>query len=144
MASPVQLVRFGAEKISVAIPQKDKLYSLKRGGLSLPAERDAADQLIPLVRKRTVSITGNLDPVGGYFLRTRGDWAYMNLPGQIAFVDKQQPVDMGGMTEEEALVAVFQSALVADEPPKITPQNPHSWGAYIERHSSDLKEWLTA
>jgi hypothetical protein len=144
IASPVQLIRHVAQKMSVAIPQRDKLHCLSAAGLSLPAERDSANQMVPVVRKKTVSITGNLDPVGGHFFRAKADWAYMNLPGQTPIIDPQIPAQIPGLTDDESFVSVLQSALLSGEPPRITPQNPHDWGAYVQRHSSDLRGWLTA
>jgi hypothetical protein len=29
--------------------------------------------------RRFVSITGDLDPIGGFFVRTQAPWAYMNI-----------------------------------------------------------------
>ena len=144
MASPVQLIRSVTQKLTFAIPLRDKLYSLAGGGLSAPGERDAAGELVPTVRERIVSITGNLDPVGGYFFRSRGDWAYMNLPGQLSIIDKQTPAAVPGLNDEQSLAAVLRSALVSGAPPTISPENPHDWSAYVDRHASELKEWMTA
>jgi hypothetical protein len=93
--------------------------------------------------ERTVSITGNLDPVGGHFLRARQPWAYMDLPGQEPFIDEQQLVATG-LGEELTLAGVLQAALRDGAPPDIAPQNPHDWSAYVARHSDELRQWLTA
>ncbi|MEO7085819.1 MAG: hypothetical protein ABI442_09615, partial [Gemmatimonadaceae bacterium] len=137
MASPVQLIRTIAKDISFAVPRASDLACMNPEGLFLPSQDDGFGTMLPAV-KQTVSITGNLDPVGGYLFRDRLDWAYMNLPNQISKIDSQELVDM----KAADLQAILQQALQTDAPPKIAPQNPHDWSAYVSRHSSDLKTWL--
>ena len=140
MASPVQLIRTVAGALGGAVPQLSSLATVSSAALTMPAERIVTGDLVQSVR-RTVSITGNLDPVGGWIFRQRADWAYMNLPGQEAFIDTEQPTNV---TNEAQLVALLQQSLRDREPPTITPSNPHDWGAYIDRHAGDLRKWLLA
>jgi hypothetical protein len=146
MASPVQLIRHVAGKISLVVPDRAKLYCLAPAGLTMPAERDALNEPVPLVRNRTVSITGNLDPVGGHFFRAKTEWAYMQLPGEGFFpiIDQQQIATVPGLGEEQSLGSILQEALANGEAPRITPNNPHSWSDYVDRHAADLRTWLTA
>ena len=141
MASPVQLIRSVAGDIDFFIPQRETLHTLAPEGLSTPAEVDDGGRVRKGVR-HTVSITGNLDPVGGHFLRTLAPWAYMRLPDQTAFIDEQQVI-AGGLPEGDALAAMLRAALRDDARPRITPANPHDWSAYVERHRENLREWLT-
>jgi hypothetical protein len=108
----------------------------------MPVEVAATGDVVPLVR-RTVSITGNLDPIGGHFFRARRDWAYMALPEQESFVDAQRLTDLN-LSDDAALAEVLEQALQERAPPAITPQNPHSWTAYVDRHADDLRRWLIA
>jgi hypothetical protein len=140
MASPVQLIRTVAGALGAAVPQLSTLTTVSSATLSMPAERIVTGDVVQSVR-RTVSITGNLDPVGGWFLRQRADWAFMNLPGQEVFIDSEQPTNV---TSEAQLVALLQGSLRDREPPTITATNPHDWGSYIDRHAGDLKKWLLA
>lgn len=136
MASPVQLIRSVAGAIRAAVPNADALACLAPT-LAMPASDDGFGATLPSTR-RTVSITGNLDPVGGYVFRAKQDWAYMNLPGQVSAIDQEEPFDM----RESDLQSILQQALQTGAPPKITPQNPHDWSAYVARHANDLKQWL--
>jgi len=140
MASPVQLIRTVASSINFAIPQRETLYCLSPAGLSTPTERDEESNDIKGIRN-TVSITGNLDPVGGHFFRARAPWAYMQLPDQESFIDQQQVADVS-LPEGESLASILQAALRSDERPSITPLNPHDWSAYVQRHGDQLKQWL--
>jgi hypothetical protein len=137
MASPVQLVRTIANDLGVLVPHASDLACMNPNGLGMPVQDDGFGTLLPAVRQ-TVSVTGNLDPVGGYLFRERLDWAYMNLPKQIAMIDSQELVDM----KATGLQAILQQSLQAKAPPKITPENPHDWSAYVTRHAQDLKTWL--
>jgi hypothetical protein len=143
MASPVQIIRTVARELGAAVQQPATLHTASQQYLDMPVEVVATTgQRVELAR-RTVSITGDLDPVGGHFFRARPAWAYMQLPGQESFVDPQQITDVN-LSDEEALVTVLHDALRERQPPKIIPQNPHAWSAYVERHSDDLRRWLTA
>ncbi|MEP6619640.1 MAG: hypothetical protein ABJE47_10000 [bacterium] len=140
MASPVQLIGTVAKSMGKAVPQRDTLFSVSQP-IAIPTEPGDGGQPIPCAR-RTISISGNLDPVGGYFFRDKLDWAYMALDGQLAFIDEEQVASVNG-NERATLTSIFQSALQNQGPPTITPNNPHDWSAYIQRHASDLKSWIT-
>ncbi|MDB4915555.1 MAG: hypothetical protein JWM95_3199 [Gemmatimonadetes bacterium] len=140
MASPVQLIRYVGTALGGAVPQQSTIYSVSRPSLDIPSETTPSGIVVPCAR-RTVAITGNLDPVGGYLLRKQLDWAYMKLPGQTTFIDQEQLASVNG-SESLTLVNILQSALQNGGPPTITPNNPHDWGQYVQRHAADLKGWL--
>ena len=73
-----------------------------------------------------MSITGNLDPVGGHFFRAQAPWAYMNLADQQSFIDQQQVADADA-SEEDAFVRLLQGALRSD-----------GWPAIIEERESTI------
>ena len=137
MASPVQVIRTVGESIRAVIPRPTDLACLATGQLEMPSEDDGTGTLIPSA-KRTISVTGNLDPVGGYFFRKQLPWGYMNLPNQISRIDQQEWVDMN----EAELASLLQAALNEHRPPLILPENPHDWSAYVARHADDLSQWL--
>ncbi len=138
MASPVQMIRSVAEQLGALVPNRRWLETVQGDALSMPAEILADGSAIPSVR-RWVSITGNLDPVGGHFFRSRADWAYMDVPGQTSFVDKQFPTDV--VTKQD-LISRLRGSALAGNTPTISPQDPHSWQAYINRHADSLREWI--
>lgn len=146
MASPVALIRTVAEALGAAVPLREELRSLARPPFVIPTEVDVQGAPIPFAR-HTVSITGDLDPVGGHFFRRRADWAYMELAAGAAthesFVDLQQPLSSNPFDQEE-LAALFQRALDERRPPAIAAENPHAWGSYIERHADRLRGWLAS
>jgi hypothetical protein len=139
MASPVMLIRTVAQAISAAIPQPETIATLA-SNLTNPSEPGDQNQPVPIA-KQIVSITGNLDPVGGYLIRDQLSWAYMNLPGQLSFVDEEQFVQVNG-SDDLHLASILQDAINGGGAPKITPANPHAWGEYIRRHENDLQKWL--
>jgi len=65
----------------------------------------------------------------------------MNLPDQMAFIDQEQVASVNG-SEKLSLAAILQDALQSRSAPKIAPNNPHDWSAYVERHAPDLRLWL--
>lgn len=136
MASPVQLIRTVGKAIRVTIPQIERLTTVSAPQLQMPVEQTIVGPVASA--RRTVSITGDLDPVGGYLLGKRLSWAYMNLPGQESFVDDQDAVHV---TPDE-LTALLTKALSDHSPPRITVESPHDWGKYIARHATDLRKWL--
>lgn len=142
MASPVQLIRTVARAISVAVPRRESLHCVGGAELEVPFELDVSGNRV-LSARRTVSITGDLDPVGGYLLRSPLPWAYMNLDGQESFIDEQKLLD-SNLSDEQALAALVQGALREGAPPTITKQNPHDWSTYVARHAEELRQWLTA
>jgi hypothetical protein len=138
MASPVQLIRTFAESVRDVVPSG--LASALASGLAIPAET-----VFGAPRKSVqqwVSVTGDLDPIGGYFLRDQAGWAYMNLtePEAVAFVDHQPLIE--GIDEEEQLCTILASSLREGQPPSIQPNNPHSWIGYIRNHTDKLPSWL--
>ena len=141
MASPVQIIRTIAGAISVGVPLQQSLHCLSGPRLDAPFENNISGKRIESVR-RTVSVTGNLDPVGGHFFRAKPEWAYMDLPGQLPIIDQQKIATTNG-SEELTLANVLQTAVRDHQAPTITPQNPHDWSAYIARHADDLRSWLT-
>jgi hypothetical protein len=145
MASPVQLIRTVARDIQGVVPSKETLHCASGSALALPSEASVSGVPITSAR-RTVSITGNLDPVGGHLMRTRLPWAYMDFPDQATFepyIDQQQ-VATTGSGEDLTLAGLLEAALRDGAAPNITPENPHDWSAYIARHAEQLKAWLTA
>ena len=139
MASPVQLIRTVAGDLGAAIPQPSSIYTVSQSTLGIPSE--IGDSGVPVAcTGHFVSVTGDLDPVGGYFFRR--PYAYMNLPGQDSHVDKQQLALVNG-SDKFTLESLLQSALQSGGPPVITPENPHDWSAYVARHAADLQRWLS-
>jgi len=138
MASPVQVIRSVAGMIRAAIPRPNDLVSVSAPRLEMPSEDDGMGNLVPSA-KRTISVTGNLDPVGGYLFRKQLPWGYMDLPGQVSLIDQQDWTNL----HEADLSAILQQALREHAPPEITPQNPHDWSAYVARHAADLDQWLS-
>ena len=139
MASPVQLIRTVAGDLGAAIPQPSSFYTVSQPTLGIPSQTGELGAPVPCTTN-FVSITGNLDPVGGYFFRR--PYAYMNLPGQDSHVDNQQLALVNG-SDKVTLESLLQSALQSGGPPVITPQNPHDWSAYVARHAADLQRWLS-
>jgi hypothetical protein len=140
MASPVQLIRTVGRELGNAVPQPESIFSVSSAALEIPWEPGGENEPVRCA-KQTIAIAGNLDPVGGYFFRDQLDWAYMNLPGQVAFIDQEQVAAVSG-SEKLSLAAILQDALQRGGPPKITPENPHDWSAYVARHANDLRQWL--
>jgi hypothetical protein len=140
MASPVQLIRTVGGRLGALVPQRESIRSLSQP-LSLPSQASVTTS--KLVSRRTISITGNLDPVGGFFFRENPDWSYMNLPGQEPFIDQQQLLQVDG-SDAVSLTQILHAAIQDHGPPAIQPNNPHSWSAYVSRHTTDLATWLTA
>jgi hypothetical protein len=138
MASPVQIIRTVGRALGPLVPQADAVHCISASGLSLPSHQPPVGSPVASSRN-TVTIAGNLDPVSGYLVRERLDWAYMNLPGATPFIDQEDPLNV---TTEQSLASVLQQALQEKAPPKITAQNPHDWGQYVARHASDLQKWL--
>lgn len=138
MASPVQLIRTVADAMGSLVPNKRWLYTVQGDALSIPAETSLTGLQIPAV-KRWASITGELDPVGGFFFRNKAEWAYMNVPGQVSRVDDQRALNIATKAElKQRLLAARNDP----NPPLITPQNPHAWGAYVTRNAGELQQWI--
>jgi hypothetical protein len=138
MAPPVQLIRSVARDLGSAVPDRGSLHCLNDTALCIPSAQIGGEPVVSV--KRWVSITGDLDPVGGFFFRHRANWAYMNVENQVSFIDEQQALK--NINSEEDLESVLRASLREKSPPLIEPQNPHDWSAYVTRHSGDLKQWL--
>jgi hypothetical protein len=145
MASPVQLIRSVAREIQGVVPRKETLHCVAGNALAMPSEPNLSG--VPVMSaRRTVSITGNLDPVGGHLIRNKLPWAYMDFPNEPTFepyIDPQQLATIGS-GEDVTLAELFQSALREGGAPKITPENPHAWDAYVARRADQIKTWLVS
>jgi hypothetical protein len=138
MASPVQLIRTVASLLGPLVPDRTRLATLWESGLGQPGETNWRGKWIKSV-ENWVSITGDLDPVGGFFAREKADWAYMDVEDQVSRVDKQQLLATQSVGR---LVATLAESAAEGAPPRLLNESPHSWTGYIERHTEDLKEWL--
>jgi hypothetical protein len=138
MASPVQLIRTVGRAMGAAVPRPTELATLDPAGLSTPSETTQWGDVVQSA-DRVVSITGALDPVGGYFFRRRAGDAYMALPGQESLIDPQDALNIN--TKAEWLAAI-QSVIDGRGIPKVAVNNPHSWEGYVARHAQDLRQWL--
>lgn len=139
MASPVQLIRSAGEVLGPAIPKKNDLAVFDGTGPSIPAETHAGGKTT--TTDNWISITGELDPVGGWFFHRKAPWAYMDIPGQQSIVDPQTLLNVGSKRDLATLLA---GAVIKKGPPDISINNPHSWEGYVTRHEKELNAWLTA
>lgn len=139
MASPVQLIRSVAEAMGPLVPNKRWLYTARPEGLFIPTETSVTGVTLPSV-KRWASITGELDPVGGFFFRSKAPWAYMDVDGQESFIDDQRALTFAS---KQDFVKAFASARRDQLPPLVTPNDPHSWDAYVTRNAARLNTWIT-
>jgi hypothetical protein len=139
MASPVQLIRSVGEALGPAVPRKSDLAVFDEAGLTIPGETHAGGRTTST--DNWISITGELDPVGGWFFRRKAPWAYMDLPGQQSIVDPQTLLDIGSKAD---LVKLLAESVFEKKPPDISIENPHSWEGYVARHEQELRQWLTA
>jgi len=133
MASPVQLIRTVAGKISALVPDKETLATLAKP-LAIPSETR---------RGRTVrctndffSVTGTHDPVGGHLLGKKLNWAYMDMPGQHSVIVSQQVLDID--TKQGTALAL--ASAFSNGGPKVN--DPHSWSAYIKTEAKLLRGLL--
>jgi len=138
MASPVQLIRTVAGEMGNLVPNKRWLYTVKDDKLSIPSETTLSGTVVPSVR-RWVSITGDLDPVGGHFFKKKAPWAYMDVAGQESRVDDQAALNI---TSKAQLALVLKASLRDRQPPVIAASNPHSWENYVRGHASELNQWI--
>ena len=147
MASPVQLIRTAFGAVDAAI--KGDLAVLDNS-LTQPGDPDEFEGSV----SNWVSITGDLDPIGGHFLKQKANWAYMDVEEVTwrgpwttttcsAIVDKQK---LGADDkDEDALQQVLEAAMSTDDaPPSIPLENPHSWDGYVKRHIEEISKWLLA
>ncbi|MEP6763073.1 MAG: hypothetical protein ABJB66_02120 [Gemmatimonadaceae bacterium] len=140
MASPVQLVRTIGKALGPSLANSSSIYAVSQPTLRIPAELGANNALVNCA-KHVVSITGELDPIGGYFFRDTMTDAYMNLPDQSWFVDEQRVAGIRA-SEDLSLADIFQNALRDGGFPHISAENPHNWATYLQRHSADIRSWL--
>jgi hypothetical protein len=140
MASPVQLIRTVANALGNLVPNKRWLYAVQGDSLSIPAQEKLSGGVVPSV-KRWVSITGNLDPVGGHFFRSRAPWAYMDVAGQESVI---VPQDGLNITTKAQLASTLKASLRDRQPPLIAPTNPHSWENYVIGNAASLRNWIVA
>lgn len=137
MASPVQLIRTVANSLGNLVPNRRWLYTVQGDALSIPSEASELGAK-PSVRN-WVSITGNLDPVGGHFFRARADWAAMQVPGQETIVDNQSSLNIASKAD---LAQTLRLSLREQQPPQISPTNPHSWENYVTRNAHRLQQLI--
>ncbi len=143
MASPVQLIRTAFGTVGATIPGAEELATLSGTRLTQPG--DPAEYAGSV--HNWVSITGDLDPIGGHFLRRKAPWAYMEVEPQMSLIDRQQ---LGGDEQDEVtakamLLQVLKNASSSDSaPPTFRLENPHSWAGYIDRHLEEIGTWLRA
>ena len=138
VASPVQLIRASASALGRIVPSPGGLYCLKEQPLAPPGYFKRDKQFVPYSR-RLLSLTGNLDPVGGYLWKNRLDWAYMNIPGTDRFVEEQNIVGLGNAND---LAALIQQALQSNERWTVKPNNPHDWVHYVEHNADRVRQWM--
>ncbi len=138
MAPPVQLIRSIASKLGDVVP-KSELATLSGEKLFVPSQKTARGRTV-YCTSNWISITGDLDPVGGHLLKKRLKWAYMNVDTQKSFIDNQSLLNINS---EEELAEIILSA-VNNNSSSLPINNPHSWDAYIQRHKEDLITWLNA
>lgn len=138
MASPVQLIRSVAEQLGPLVPNRRWLETAQGDSLSIPFElRDDGSRVTSV--KNWISITGDLDPVGGHFFRAKAPWAYMDVGGQQSLIDKQFATDV---TSKADLLRRLATSKMSGNALAISPQDPHAWTSYIDRHVNDLRGWI--
>jgi len=135
-ASPVQLIRSVSGWLGRLVPDTDDLSCLLGTRLALPGELNLVGRFVPSTR-RLVSITGDLDPVGGHLMRKKLDWAYMDIDGQESHVEAQE---LSGPENRPTMAAAIRMALQDKKGLAFTPDNPHDWVAYVERNAGLVKE----
>lgn len=142
MASPVQLIRTAFDAVDETVT--GELAVLNN---TLVQPRDLDPRVSSGSVRNWVSITGDLDPIGGYFLRKKAPWAYMDVPPQESIIDKQKLIgadEDDEMNTKHILLDVLKAALSNYAPPSISLENPHSWAGYVERHTKEIATWLLA
>jgi hypothetical protein len=130
MASPVQLIRTVAGAIGALVPDRNSLATLA-APLAIPSE--TRNGKVTPITTDFMSITGNDDPVGGFLIGTKLDWAYMDIPGQNSTIVSQQLLNIGTKDlTAQALASAFSAG-----GPKVN--DPHSWSAYIQGQAKLLR-----
>lgn len=139
MASPVQMIRTVADLMGPLVPNKRWLYAVQGDKLSIPSETTVTGTVVPSVRN-WVSITGDLDPVGGHVFRKLIPWAYMNVEGQVSIIDDQHALNISTKAE---LVQRLKASVRERERPDIGPSSPHCWDDYVKRNVARLHDWCS-
>jgi hypothetical protein len=137
-ASPVQLIRSAASALGGFVPRASRLFCLREQHLAIPGYQKANGQFIPYAR-RMLSITGDLDPVGGHLARRKLDWAYMNLIGTDRFVEHQE---IGHLDTDMDLATLIRDSVAGNRRWTVTPNNPHDWIAYVEHNADRVRHWV--
>ncbi len=139
MASPVQLIRAFAQQL-VPIVSHRKLATIAGDTLTIPAETDpVTKRAVPSV-KHWAAVTGDFDPVGGFLLGRKLEWAYMQVNGQDSIVDAQTVLNI---KDEDELTARLTNDRENGAGPALPLSNPHSWEGYITQNKGDLVKWLS-
>ncbi len=138
MSSPVQLIRTIADQMGNLVPNKRWLYTVQGDSLSIPSETTITGMEVPSVR-RWVSITGDLDPVGGFFFRVKAPWAYMDVAKQESRIDNQAALNI---PDKASLAKLLLASRREKLPPLVTANNPHSWENYVRGHVAELNTWI--
>lgn len=137
MASPVKLIRTLSQPLGALVPSG--LFTTSSSPLSVPSEAVFGIRT-PSV-ERCVTLTGDLDPIGGHFLKKKADWAYMSFGA-----DSQDNIDDQHLTGEgplrDQLFRALRLSLSGTQPPQLSVENPHSWRGYVQRHQLELTKWL--
>ena len=135
-ASPVQLIRTVSGWLGRLVPEADDLACLIGSRLERLGETNLAGRFVPSTR-RFVSVTGELDPVGGFLFRRQLPWAYMDVREQESHVDDQTLLDL---PTPEDLTDALMSAIGSKKGLPFSPENPHDWIGYVERNGALVKE----
>ena len=138
VASPVQMIRSVASAMGRTVPRPGGLFCLKNPALQAPGYTKRGGQFVPYAR-RVLSITGDLDPVGGYLWRKPLGWAYMKIPGTDRFVEPQQ---IAALPTEQDLATMIRAALAGNRRWTVEPNNPHDWVRYVEHNAGRIREWM--
>jgi hypothetical protein len=139
MAPPIQLIRRVGEVLGPAVPNRSELVTFSDEGLRLPGQ--VRKGKTTLSARNWISITGELDPVGGFFYRKRAAWAYTQIEGQMSIVDPQTLLT--DIQSKADLIKVLEGSLSDKKKPSLKISNPHSWVGYVVRHEKELNRWLT-
>lgn len=141
-ASPVQLYRSVglAPAVRPLIPDSSEMACFA-GEIHMPGQLDMAGKFQRSVDQFT-AITGAYDPVGGFLLDHKLEWAYMTMPagtqGFTATVDPQTDLPFANAAQ---LLAPQLSADLAGMPgPRLPRKNPHSWTRYVEQNPGVIRQ----
>lgn len=139
MASPAQMIGTLAGRIRALVPRAASLACLSP--IAIPTERSAAGKDVPCV-KRPITITGTLDPVGGYLFNNRWQAGYMDLSANPKALHIDDPQALLNIRSSSDLADVLTRSLREHARPDIGALSPHDWGGYIDRNRAKILEWL--